>query len=352
MNPLFKYRNYFYGYTIFWALVAIAHFLFMRQVLGVTLAQAGMDSIVYNAAYYPLGVAAWYVVRFNQTGAGRLLPLIVVHLFSALVLSLIWIFLSYEVVINIANNPEFTKLQFSILPSRYLIGLLYYIIIILVYYLIIYYENFKEKIEKEAASTTLLREAELKALKLQINPHFIFNCLNSINSLILINPAEAQEMVVKLSDFLRSTLGGDSRHRVDLQDELKFSELYLEIEKIRFGSKLKFEIIMDEKLKFFKVPHMLLQPLLENAVKHGVQQSSVPVTIRLEINKRDDLLSIQLKNEINSPSRAFGKNIGLKNVKERLKLIYNRNDLLNIEEKKEEFIVNIALPAEPFMKHE
>ncbi len=277
--------------------------------------------------------------------SAKIIQLVTVHMVSALAVSLLWVLLSENIAVTVITSAIYRDLQKSTWPSRILIGIFYYVIMALVNYLIIYYQNFREKIEKEASVNTLLKEAELNALKLQINPHFIFNSLNSVNSLIMVNPDMAQEMVVKLSDFLRSTLSGSSKHLVTLREEIDFSKLYLEIEKIRFGNKLNFVIEMENECNEKMIPHMLFQPLLENAVKHGVQQSSQPVVIKLVINYKNDFLRIVIKNNFEGISHATGKKIGLKNIKDRLALIYNRSDLITIEEKNQEFIVSLTIPA-------
>ena len=352
MNPILQNRNYLYAYSIFWVLVAGAHFLFIFYILKLSFTFSLIDSIVYNLVYFPLGMAIWYVVRFNRMDSNKIFQLVTMHVIAAFLLSLVWVLFSYGLVTNIIQDIGFSQFQRSILPSRFLIGLLYYVIMCLAYYLIIYYLNLRERIRKEASINTLLKEAELNALKLQINPHFIFNSLNSVNSLILIKPELAQEMIVKLSDFLRSTLSGTSKQLVSLQEELNFSRLYLEIEKIRFGEKLNFEIEMDDQWERLTVPHMLFQPLLENAIKHGVQQSSIPVNIKMKISLEDEFLSIIIKNNFEGISNAPGKKIGLKNVNDRLSLIFNRNDLMKAEAVKNEYIVSIRIPVTSPVVHE
>jgi two-component system, LytTR family, sensor kinase len=323
----------------------------MNRILHIDIEQSVIDSVIYNLLYFPLGMAIWYVVRFNKLEAGNILQLILIQLVSALALNLIWIFLAYNLSTSIDRNPDFIQFQKAILPSRFLIGLLYYVIMMLVHYLLIYYQNFREKIEKEAAVYALLKEAELNALKLQINPHFIFNCLNSVNSLIMTNPNIAQEMIVKLSDFLRLTLSGNTRHTVTMYEELNFSKLYLEIEKIRFENKLLFSIDMDKKFNNYQVPHMLFQPLLENAIKHGVQQSTKPVRISLNVTGKDQGLEIIIKNNKEGNSVITGPKIGLKNIKERLSLLYNRSDLISTEVSEYEYVVKIQLPFEHLQKN-
>ena len=316
----------------------------MNRILHINIEQSIIDSLIYNLLYFPLGMAIWYVVRFNKFESGNVLQLVAIQLVSAFALNLIWIFLAYNLSTTIERNSDFIQFQRAILPSRFLLGLLYYLIMMLVHYLLTYYQNFREKIEKEAAVYALLKEAELNALKLQINPHFIFNCLNSVNSLIITKPDIAQEMIVKISDFLRLTLSGNTRHTVTMFEELNFSKLYLEIEKIRFGNKLIFSIVMDQQYNNYQVPHMLFQPLLENAIKHGVQQSTGPVKISLHIAGKDKCLEVVIKNNKEGNSSAPGGKIGLKNIRDRLSLLYNRSDLINTIVSENDFVVKIQLP--------
>ena len=174
-------------------------------------------------------------------------------------------------------------------------------------------------------------------LKAQINPHFIFNSLNSVSSLTLTNPEGAHKMVIQLADFLRYSVGKSGEDMQSLESEIKAIELFLEIEKTRFGDRLTFEIVCDESCYETEIPALLLQPLIENAVKYGTHESTVPNNVRMQ--------TIEIANHIErSIVVKKGKGIGLENVKARLNLVYGMNDLLETEKKDEEFIVNLRIP--------
>ena len=128
----------------------------------------------------------------------------------------------------------------------------------------------------------MVKEAELKSLKYQINPHFIFNSLNSISSLTISDPQKAQEMTIKLSSFLRSTLSKNEKQKSKLSEEISNAKLYLDIEKVRFDDKFEFIEEVENACKDMEVPSMILQPLFENAIKHGVYESLEKVTIKMK----------------------------------------------------------------------
>jgi LytS/YehU family sensor histidine kinase len=228
-----------------------------------------------------------------------------------------------------------------------MIGVFFYGIIVTVYYLYMYYNNFHEKLIKEAEFKTLLKEAELKSLKYQINPHFIFNSLNSISSLTMINPDKAREMTIKLSEYLRSTLANNENQKSLLKEEIKNSRLYLDIEKVRFGDRFEYFEDLQSNCSNILVPSMVIQPLLENAIKYGVYESLEKVTIKLHCLIDNNYLKISLENEYDgSAPQGKGEKIGLKNIKEQLRLMYNQDNLLTVEKNNNIFKVNLFIPLD------
>jgi LytS/YehU family sensor histidine kinase len=244
-----------------------------------------------------------------------------------------------------AHNEFVTQSIMLSVPYRITSGILLFILIMMVYYLIVYSRNLKEKIRNEAKLQTLVKEAELNMLKSQINPHFLFNSLNSVSSLTLNDPAGAREMIIKLSEFLRYSLKHTERNRNPLKDEIENIRRYLDIEKVRFGDKLQFNFGCDELSANWLVPNMILQPLFENAVKHGVYESTEPVRIEMNCNADEGFLVIRIRNNFDkdSPGRR-GAGIGLKNIRERLKLLYGRDDLLQHSKEDGAFTVKLMIP--------
>ncbi len=156
-----------------------------------------------------------------------------------------------------------------------------------------FYKELKEKELVAERLKALASEAKFKALKSQIHPHFLFNTLNSVNALVIENPRQARKMVDQLSGLLRMSLDSQDKTLMPLKTELKFAHLYLEIEKVRFGNKLDYLEEVDPELLDVFFPAMVLQPLLENAVKHGIAKSRKGGAIRLAIERREDKLRIK-----------------------------------------------------------
>ena len=186
-------------------------------------------------------------------------------------------------------------------------------------------------------------------LKSQINPHFLFNSLSSISSLTITDPGKAQEMVVKLSEFLRYSVSSNINTFTTLEKEMQNIHRYLEIEKIRFGDKLVFEFTMEPGFSTRNVPVMILQPLYENAIKHGVYESTEPVKVITDCKTFTDYFEIRISNDFDpsAPARK-GAGIGLKNIRERLKLMYRNDSLLKTFVLNNVFRVVLTIPNKPF----
>jgi len=202
-----------------------------------------------------------------------------------------------------------------------------------------------EAAERENYLVNQLQKTELQALKNQLNPHFIYNSLNSINSLTITSPEKAREMIGRLSDFLRYALNQDAMQMTSLENELKYIESYLNIEVVRFGDKLKFGLNLKPEAANLDVPVMILQPLFENAVKHGAQKTNMPVeiTFNTQITENDVILTV--KNNFDKENARFKKEgVGLENVRNRLRLIYGNGNLLSIRLEDDFFVAAMRLP--------
>jgi sensor histidine kinase YesM len=318
--------------------------MFMDIALNLSIA----DSLVYNTLYCLLGLGLWYPTRYISVDEKRIWKTLLNHLFAAVFSSVIWAYAGYFILSNwFSEYHEYVNFLDNSFSLRITFGVIFYLVTVSFYYIIFYYKRFKEKAEHESKMETLLKESELRSLKYQINPHFIFNSLNSISSLTMSEPKVAQEMTINLSSFLRSTLSHNDRQMNLLKDEIENIKLYLEIEKIRFGENLDFDIDINKECKSTEVPSMILQPLIENAIKHGVYESIEKITINLACKREKDYLVIQVKNNFDPDTAPRkGKGIGLKNIQERLKLIYNQDNLLTYEKSDNQFTAKIYIPKE------
>ncbi len=188
--------------------------------------------------------------------------------------------------------------------------------------------------ENALASSALANKAQLEMLRYQLNPHFLFNALNSIRASVDENAGNAKQMITQLSEFLRYSLLNESAKKIALRDELEAVRNYLAIEKIRFEEKLLVEYEIETVAEDFKVPCFLLNPLVENAIKHGLQTSRTPLQIKLAARVSDHKLFLEVSNsgKLNNNANGNGTKIGLKNVRERLEKLFGDNGKFELKQ--------------------
>ncbi len=205
-------------------------------------------------------------------------------------------------------------------------------------------EEHNQEVEK------LATEAELSKLRQQLQPHFLFNSLNSISALTISHPEKARYMIQQLSDFLRGTLRQEGNHWNTLQKEIEHLELYLEIEKVRFGDRLRTEITVEDEVGEWQIPALLLQPVVENAIKFGLYDTIGEVTITIEAIKKDNLLQLTITNpfdadtNMNGTTPLQGTGFGLQSIRRRLYLLFGRNNLLQTRHEEGLFTTQIFIP--------
>ena len=187
-------------------------------------------------------------------------------------------------------------------------------------YLALSYSLTVQEQERHAAELAVMaQEAQVRALRYQINPHFLFNTLNAIAALIRDAPGKAEEMVVQLSDFFRRSLAVNPMEDLTLAEEVELQRLYLEIERTRFPERLRLDVVLEDDVAEARVPALLLQPLVENAVKHGVARSEGSTCIRIRARRDGPDLEIVVENDAAAQGpRSAGEKVGLRNVAERL----------------------------------
>jgi LytS/YehU family sensor histidine kinase len=197
-----------------------------------------------------------------------------------------------------------------------------------------YYQQLHEKEEAAAELRTQLAHAQVRALRMQLNPHFLFNTMNSISSLIRIDPAAADVMLEQLSSLLRMTLQRGEVQLIPLSDEMQFTEMYLAMQDLRFSGRIRQEISVDPELHDALVPAMLLQPLIENAYCHGLSRIQRDGALSITAHRKDSMLQLQVSNSGVglAPQDEERKGVGLANVQHRLRLHYGDNQTFSIEE--------------------
>src|SRR6059036_362657 len=199
-------------------------------------------------------------------------------------------------------------------------------LIVIAVHALLYYQNFRASELAQSSLKTQLAQAQLRALKMQLHPHFLFNTLHSISSLVLEDPPKANSMIARLGDFLRLTLDHADHELVTLKEETEFLRAYLDIEQVRFGGRLKVTFEMEPMTLSAQVPHLILQPVVENAIQHAVAPRTAQSHIDIKAQRLDGLLRLEVKD--NGPGIASKtgllepRGVGLNNVRARLHQVY------------------------------
>jgi two-component system, LytTR family, sensor kinase len=333
----------FYG--VFWLVLASANALILWNYYSIEIHLAFTNTYVQYGFFAILGLSIWYVVKYNSPETYKWWSLLLFHLIAATVIIIVWTYLVSIAVKIVA--PDLNDYMTMSLPSRMLTGYLLYVFYVLLFMSIIYYQNFKEKVQRESELKSLIKEAELHALKSQINPHFLFNSLNSISSLTMSDPAKAQEMVINLSALMRYSLKHNQNEKVTFGTELQSNKLYLAIEKVRFGSKLLPIFNVDENCCEANLPNMILQPIYENAIKYGVYEATEPVEIVTTGSCNGNYLEISVENTYDPDViNKKGEGIGLRNIRERLQIVYGGSAIVKITDSKRSFKITLLIPQQ------
>jgi two-component system, LytTR family, sensor kinase len=244
------------------------------------------------------------------------------------------------------NNPHYLESFSQSAKIRFGITFLLIGCISMMSLLLYTQEEQQSVIRRKNDAEKLEKEAELFKLRRQLQPHFLFNSLNSISALIGTQPEKARHMIQQLSDFLRGTLKKDEQQWSTLEEEIQYLRLYLDIEKVRFGHRLNTEINYSGKELPLKLPAMLLQPIMENAIKFGLYDTTGDVLISLRATEEDNYLKIEVTNpfdpETSQPLKGTG--FGLSSIRRRLYLLFARNDLLQTRKDENEFFTILLIP--------
>jgi two-component system, LytTR family, sensor kinase len=348
LDPLRHNRN-----ALFWVLHTGGWFAYaVAQYMGAWLyGRPGSYFLVIAIAAvsgFVLSLALRYVYRTLWTRPPR--TVIIGAVLSCYVLALGW-----RVIINTAYQRfAETDWQFKTAYEIFL-GAMQSTYLLLcwsgLYFGIKYYESLQKQREAALKAQSLAQEAQLKMLRYQLNPHFLFNTLNAISTLILDNDNRtANQTVMRLSDFLRYTLDQDPMKRVTLRQEIEALNLYLNTERLRFGARLKLEFAVEDSALDSLVPSLLLQPLIENAVKYAVSPSETGGTIRIEARLRGAMLELTVADDgpgLRDPSKALeGRGVGLRNARERLQVLYGDRHRFAVLDNRPGLRVEIGLPEE------
>jgi hypothetical protein len=316
MHPILASRRRLFLYLGAWAPI-LALLVYVSWMAGGTTWWGAAEVLAPACALFAFAcLSPWYIARTRPLRLSNLTELIFTWGAAATAGSLLLVGGVWLASATLRQaRPQ--------LGPLFGMGVVLYLLSAGVHYAALAAEASQEAARRAAEARTLARDAELQALRMQINPHFLFNSLHSIAALATVDGARAREMCIRLSDFLRSSLGQAGRDSVPLGEELALARGYLEVEQVRFGDRLRVEEEIEPACSECAIPVLLLQPLVENAVKHGVAGMLEGAAIRLAVRRLGADVAITVENGFDPdmpPPRKLG--LGLAQVRRRLQLRY------------------------------
>lgn len=320
----------------------VIYFSVLHYFYHLSFEHALIDSAISTTLLALVAWGAISLIRLYPTKVG----IVLYSIFVASVFSLLAVYINQLLLEILTNNhSEYHKFLTASMPVRY--GFVWLVCGWISTYIALQKKinEQNKKFQHHTNASTLLREAELYKLRQQLQPHFLYNSLNSINALVMTEPDKAQEMTGLLSDFLRGSVSRDARERIPIDEELTYIESYLAIESVRFGDRLSIEIQKTGETPGMFIPPFLLQPILENAIKFGIYGKSGEVIITIDIMMEPSLLTISITNPYdpqNQPPRGTG--FGLRGINRRLYLIYGRADLLSTVKEENIYTTTLKIP--------
>ncbi len=349
MHPLLGRRLWLAAYAIAWAAIGVPIAVLLRALLPLSPRFAYAYAVPLSLFYGFAVLSAWWVCRTRPLASGAIERVALAQLATGLQTAAVWC------AAGALWGTALTQWLPDVLQRRTLVfaalalfgaGVPLYALSAAGHYLALGWASERDAERRLLESRVGAREAELRALRAQLNPHFLFNSLNSINALIGADPEGARRMCEGLGDFLRRTLALGARDEVGLDEELELVERYLAIEKVRFGERLRVRRACEPAALACRVPPLLLQPLVENAIKHGIAAlvEGGEVAIGARLVGADLVLTVENPVDRDAPQRS-GANLGLANVRRRLDVFDARAARLEAESDDERFLVTLRMPA-------
>lgn len=347
MHPILTRTSRLALYLALWGLIGASLGALLAETSALDLAEALALAVPLAIVYGFVCLATWYLCRALPLSMGAIGSLVAAHVAAAAASSALWVALA-------VGGSRALDLVMPGVSARFAggamlvftVGVLLALLATAGHYLVIALERSREAETRGLSLKVLAREAELKALRAQIDPHFLFNSLNSISALTAVDPAGARRMCVLLGDFLRSSLKVGAMDRIPLADEVSLAERFLAIEQVRFGKRLTADVAIEPDAATCLVPPLLLQPLIENAVRHGLAGLIEGGTITVRAGRHDGRLIVAVENPCD-PDRPVlrGDGLGLANVRSRLATEFGSDARFDAQERGGSFRVELSIPA-------
>ncbi len=308
------------------------------QPLTTALIDSGLTALILCVACY---VTLLFYQYYQPGTEKKVYRLLYAFTISAIAVTALNYGLTY-----LNHAPDYIAFVHLSAPIRYLIVFLVISFVTLISWVLNEQEEKNKANERVRVADTSAKEAELYQLRQQLQPHFLFNSLNSVSALTLSDPTAARKMILQLSEFYRNIVKGQGAETTTLKEELQQMELYLAIEKIRFGDRLNVELAIDPSCLNRQLPPLILQPIIENAVKYGIYGTTGDITIQVSVTCDSTLTTITITNpfEPDSGYATTGTGYGVSSVKKRMALHYGRMDLFKTTQQNNLFIATLMLP--------
>lgn len=349
MHPILESRQRLVFYLVAWIPVAAILTAVLRRGLS-SWPEAALIAVPMSLLYAFMCLSAWYVCLAVPMREQTVIRLLTTLSLASLVASAAWFaagevwVLAIEPWVGLTGLSERYTSQFT---PVLLNGVMLFLLAAAVHYLLITLDE-SRGVEKRALELQVLaREAELKALRAQIDPHFLFNSLNSISALTISDPQGARRMCLLLADFLRTSLVLGAKQQIPVGEELRLVEGFLDIEKVRYGNRLSVVRNIDPECDGCLVPPLLIQPLVENAIRHGIAPLIDGGAVRLDVHREGQAIEIVLENPVDPHERAAqaGAGLGLENVKSRLARLFPGQSHVNVSLDEGRFQVRLRFPC-------
>ena len=347
MHPVLTRRSFTLGYAALWIGVGFSLSLVERLSWLV----ATLLTVPLMLVFGFICLTPWYLCRLMPIRPDTALRVMPMQALAALVSASLWIVLGYAwtgllspTTVGPALRSEFGRIQ----PVLFVLAVALFLLSSAVHYLFVAVDQSRAAETRALRLQMLAAHAELRALHAQITPHFLFNSLNSISALTSTDPAGARHMCVLLGDFLRGTLQIASLDSIPLRQELALVDQFLAIEQVRFGDRLCIEREIEHDTLDCRVPPLIVQPLAENALRHGVSQMLDGGTVRMAAWRHGDVLVLTIDNPIEPAARPRrGSGLGLENVRRRIEAVYGTRASITAGPREDRYSVEITLPLRP-----
>ena len=347
MHPILARFERLAGYLGLWCAIGILECVVLtRQGLGWP--EALIQTLPPLLIYAFVCLSAYYVCRAMPLATSGVPGVLTASALAASVAAVLWLILNEVWLGTLESMPELAPITGRFrgqVPFLFAVAVMLFLLVLSVHYVVLAFEAFRTAERQQLELQVLTRDAELRALRAQVDPHFLYNSLNSISALTGSDPAAARRMCLLLAEFLRTTLRVSMQQRITMAEELALADRFLSIEQVRFGDRLKVERTIDENAMECQVPPLVLQPLLENAVYHGVEPGTGASDVLVRITKRGERVLAQIENPyLEAEVQRAGNRMALENIRERLQLFFDAEARISIKAADGRYRVELELP--------